>query len=106
MLTVYDWFMGLDKVSFCVYDWQEKMSEGACLMLLGNKTDLASADRREVTGAQGRRLAEVKNDLLIISVICLSQCLYKDFDVVCVDSSTRLSSMNAVLRVDTRWKRP
>ncbi|XP_051739932.1 EF-hand calcium-binding domain-containing protein 4A isoform X3 [Ctenopharyngodon idella] len=37
---------------------QEKMSEGACLMLLGNKTDLASADRREVTGAQGRRLAE------------------------------------------------
>ncbi|XP_039517610.1 EF-hand calcium-binding domain-containing protein 4A [Pimephales promelas] len=36
----------------------EKQSEGACLMLLGNKTDLASADRREVTGAQGHRLAE------------------------------------------------
>ncbi|KAK2866861.1 hypothetical protein Q8A67_024978 [Cirrhinus molitorella] len=37
---------------------QEKMAEGACLMLLGNKTDLATADRREVTRAQGRRLAE------------------------------------------------
>lgn len=68
MLTLYvSVIMGLDKVSFCVCDWQEKMSEGACLMLLGNKTDLASADRREVTGAQGRRLAEVMNDPLIIS---------------------------------------
>ncbi|XP_059391780.1 EF-hand calcium-binding domain-containing protein 4A [Carassius carassius] len=37
---------------------QENMAEGACLMLLGNKTDLVSADRREVTRAQGRRLAE------------------------------------------------
>lgn len=46
----------------CVCVWQEKQSEGACLMLLGNKTDLASADRREVTGAQGHRLAEVRND--------------------------------------------
>jgi len=49
-------------VCVCVCDWQEKQSEGACLMLLGNKTDLASADRREVTGAQGHRLAEVRND--------------------------------------------
>uniref|UniRef100_A0A8C1GIE1 Calcium release activated channel regulator 2B n=1 Tax=Cyprinus carpio TaxID=7962 RepID=A0A8C1GIE1_CYPCA len=37
---------------------QENMAEGACLMLLGNKTDLVTADRREVTRAQGRRLAE------------------------------------------------
>jgi len=60
-----DWFMGLavyHSVCVCVCDWQEKQSEGACLMLLGNKTDLASADRREVTGAQGHRLAEVRND--------------------------------------------
>lgn len=48
-------------------------------MLLGNKTDLASADRREVTGAQGHRLAEVRNDpahhFPLISVICV----YKEF---------------------------
>ncbi|XP_043083774.1 EF-hand calcium-binding domain-containing protein 4A isoform X2 [Puntigrus tetrazona] len=37
---------------------QEKMAEGVCLMLLGNKTDLVTAGRREVTRAQGRRLAE------------------------------------------------
>lgn len=59
--------MGLDWVSLCVCDWQEKMAEGACLMLLGNKTDLVAADRREVTRAQGRRLAEVMNDQLIVS---------------------------------------
>ncbi|KAI7812297.1 putative EF-hand calcium-binding domain-containing protein 4A, partial [Triplophysa rosa] len=37
---------------------QEKMTEGACLMLLGNKTDLATDDKRQVTKPQGRRLAE------------------------------------------------
>ncbi|KAA0724693.1 EF-hand calcium-binding domain-containing protein 4A [Triplophysa tibetana] len=37
---------------------QEKMTEGACLMLLGNKTDLATGDQRQVTKPQGRRLAE------------------------------------------------
>ncbi|XP_056595550.1 ras-related protein Rab-8A-like isoform X2 [Triplophysa dalaica] len=37
---------------------QEKMTEEACLMLLGNKTDLATGDKRQVTKPQGRRLAE------------------------------------------------
>lgn len=37
------------------------MTEEACLMLLGNKTDLATGDKRQVTKPQGRRLAEVRN---------------------------------------------
>lgn len=38
------------------------MTEGACLMLLGNKTDLATDDERQVTKPQGQGLAEVRND--------------------------------------------
>ncbi|XP_065133538.1 EF-hand calcium-binding domain-containing protein 4A isoform X2 [Paramisgurnus dabryanus] len=37
---------------------QEKMAEEACLMLLGNKTDLATHDTRQVTRPQGKKLAE------------------------------------------------
>ncbi|KAM9377707.1 EF-hand calcium-binding domain-containing protein 4A [Pholidichthys leucotaenia] len=37
---------------------REKMSEGAVLMLLGNKLDLVDSHSRKVTAAEGQRLAE------------------------------------------------
>uniref|UniRef100_A0A4W6DX50 Si:ch211-247i17.1 n=1 Tax=Lates calcarifer TaxID=8187 RepID=A0A4W6DX50_LATCA len=38
----------------------EKMCEGAVLMLLGNKLDLADGHGRKVTTLEGQRLAEVR----------------------------------------------
>ncbi|XP_036432449.1 EF-hand calcium-binding domain-containing protein 4A [Colossoma macropomum] len=37
---------------------QKNMAEGACLMLLGNKTDMEEGGRRQVTSRQGQKLAE------------------------------------------------
>ncbi|XP_076590144.1 ras-related protein Rab-6B [Chaetodon auriga] len=37
---------------------QEKMCEGAVLMLLANKLDLADGHSRKVTAGEGQRLAE------------------------------------------------
>ncbi|KAI4873098.1 hypothetical protein NFI96_018781 [Prochilodus magdalenae] len=43
-------------------DWldqvQQNMAQGACLMLLGNKTDMEDGGRRQVTSRQGQKLAE------------------------------------------------
>ncbi|XP_029607768.1 EF-hand calcium-binding domain-containing protein 4A isoform X1 [Salmo trutta] len=63
ILTMYDI---TDSASFsAVREWmdlvQERMSEGAVLMLLGNKTDLSEAQKREVTTREGQRLAEQDN---------------------------------------------
>ncbi|CAB1331793.1 unnamed protein product, partial [Coregonus sp. 'balchen'] len=60
ILTMYDI---TDSASFsAVREWmdlvQERMSEGAVLMLLGNKMDLSEAQKREVTTREGQRLAE------------------------------------------------
>ena len=40
---------------------QEKMCDGAVLMLLGNKLDLADGHGRKVTTGEGQRLAEVRS---------------------------------------------
>lgn len=46
----------------CLCFFQEKMSEGAVLMLLANKLDLADSHSRKVTAAEGQRLAEVRHN--------------------------------------------
>lgn len=43
---------------------QEKMCEGAVLMLLGNKLDLAEGHSRKVSTQEGQRLAEVRYSFL------------------------------------------
>ncbi|XP_042175695.1 EF-hand calcium-binding domain-containing protein 4A isoform X2 [Oncorhynchus tshawytscha] len=63
ILTMYDI---TDSASFsAVRGWmdlvQERMSEGAVLMLLGNKMDLSEDQKREVTTREGQRLAEQDN---------------------------------------------
>lgn len=47
---------------------QEKMCEGAVLMLLGNKLDLADNQRREVRTEEGQKLAEVRRIRLFTQI--------------------------------------
>lgn len=44
----------------CCVCVQEKMCDGAVLMLLANKLDLADSQSRKVTTQEGQRLAEVR----------------------------------------------
>lgn len=44
-----------------VYLFQEKMCEGAVLLLLGNKLDLADSGCRKVTTGEAQRLADVRH---------------------------------------------
>lgn len=44
-----------------MYLFQEKMCEGAVLLLLGNKLDLADSGCRKVTTGEAQRLADVRH---------------------------------------------
>lgn len=60
---------------------QEKMCEGAVLMLLANKLDLADSHSREVSTGEGQRLAEVRHTQIfrsdLLTLLRMDHCLWK-----------------------------
>lgn len=81
---------------------QEKMCEGAVLMLLGNKLDLADNQRREVRTEEGQKLAEVRRIRLFtqISKIGKPQMYKKKSLFFWLYSNIKLCFMSAVPGMD------
>lgn len=84
--------------------WQKNKADDACVMLLGNKMDLEEGGGRQVTTMQGQKLAEVIHTEIFLLYWSFIWCVYVLVSL-CV-RSTRLSSLNAVLKVAVISKRP